>query len=113
MKLDCRCDKKVETPAAEPIRESSAKRGYDRKWREWRETTWKRIVSSGTIPKCAECGLQFGIESPHFDHIEPVQSADDPNFYDTNNIQFLHLGCHVKKTNRDVRNGKTRSSSRT
>lgn len=111
LRSQCKCPKPGETPIVE-MRENSARRGYGRKWREFREMLWKRMIASGTFPKCAMCGQSLGLESPHFDHIQPVTDANDPRFYDPTNIQFLHPGCHAKKTNRDVRNGKTRTNAR-
>lgn len=55
---------------------------------------------------CAMCGLAFGGESPHFDHIIPIQGENDPLFYDEDNIQFLHRKCHSEKTVRDMKHGK-------
>lgn len=57
---------------------------------------------------CAVCGKAFGSESPHGDHIVPVQDESDPLFYDESNIQFLHASCHGRKTASDVRRGVTR-----
>jgi 5-methylcytosine-specific restriction endonuclease McrA len=57
---------------------------------------------------CAVCGLAFGLEPPHADHIIPVQSKDDPLFFEPSNIQFLHSHCHGLKTASDVANGLTR-----
>jgi 5-methylcytosine-specific restriction endonuclease McrA len=85
---------------------NSCKDGYGRKWQRFRESLFKQRAKQGIV--CAMCGLAFGSEPPHADHIIPVTSADDPLFYDESNIQFLHPGCHGEKTKQDVRKGLTR-----
>ena len=108
----CRC--KPESRESKPgNRESAAKRGYGRKWRKFREDLWIEVVRSGVYPTCAICKKSFQNDTPHFDHIEPVESADDPKFFEKSNIQFLHHECHALKTSRDIRNGKTRKTKRT
>lgn len=82
-------------------------KGYGRKWQRFREQVYKLRVRQGRA-LCAVCGLAFGGESPHADHIVPVKSADDPLFYVESNIQFLHPDCHGRKTASDVRRGATR-----
>lgn len=111
LKTECRC-KQIHTQAEAvlPQRESAAKRGYDSKWRAFRKRLWQSIIRSGSMPCCSSCGFPFGGETPHFDHIEPVQSDDDPRFYDRTNIQFLHRACHSAKTVQDMKNGKTRTA---
>lgn len=99
--INCRCKTHVLT------NESSAVRGYDRQWRAFRERVFRQRVREGKA-FCAACNRVFGKESPHADHIVPVQSADDPLFYEPSNIQFLHPACHGMKTKRDVRSGLTR-----
>lgn len=87
-------------------RDNSAARGYTTKWKRFRERLFKQRAKRGVL--CAACGLAFGAEGFHADHIEPVQSADDPLFYEPTNIQFLHPSCHSKKTRQDESDGKTR-----
>lgn len=87
-------------------KQTSHSKGYGRKWRKFREILFKARCKTGVL--CAECGLAFGGCSPHADHIIPVQSNDDPLFYDPDNIQFLHPECHAAKTVRDVNAGATR-----
>ncbi len=89
------------------IRQSSNDRGYTSKWREFRENLFRRRAKSGVV--CAMCKRAFGAEGFHADHIVPVQSADDPLFYDERNIQFLHPACHSIKTAQDVESGSTRA----
>lgn len=81
--------------------------GYGRKWQRFRERLYRARAKAGNV-LCAKCGLAFGSVSPHADHIIPVQSNDDPLFYDADNIQFLHPACHAEKTVQDVAQGATR-----
>lgn len=90
-----------------PTKQTSHSKGYGRKWRSFRERVFKKRVRQGKA-LCAMCSRPFGTESPHGDHIIPVQSNDDPLFYNENNIQFLHPKCHAEKTERDVKAGRTR-----
>ena len=87
-------------------KQSSHSKGYNSKWRRFRERLYKLRCKTGVL--CAMCGLAFGSDSPHADHIVPVQSNDDPLFFEPNNIQFLHPECHASKTVQDVRQGLTR-----
>jgi len=89
-------------------RENSHRRGYTNQWRRFRKRLWQHVVqSTGTIPKCAKCNKSLG-KQVHFDHIIPVKSDNDPNFYKVSNIQFLHPHCHAEKTAEDIRKGLTR-----
>jgi len=99
---NCKCST---VPAVQP--ESPCFRGYDRKWQAFRSRLFKQRVREGKS-LCGICGKAFGTNSPHADHIIPVQSADDPLFFKPDNIQFLHPECHSKKTKTDVRLGLTR-----
>jgi 5-methylcytosine-specific restriction enzyme A len=56
-------------------------------------------------PLCAKCGRLGQL----VDHIEPVQSQDDPGFWDPANHQTLCIPCHNIKTAEDQRRGRTRS----
>jgi 5-methylcytosine-specific restriction endonuclease McrA len=85
---------------------STAAKGYGRKWQKFRERLFRIRAKVGVT--CAMCCKAFGAESPHADHIIPVLSAEDPLFYDPNNIQFLHPDCHGRKTDGDVKAGATR-----
>lgn len=93
--------------SCKPTKQTSHSKGYGRKWRQFRERLFRARVRAGGV-SCAMCGLAFGVESPHADHIVPVQSNDDPLFYEPTNIQFLHPDCHAQKTVRDVAAGTTR-----
>lgn len=95
---DCECTR--------PLYESPTVRGYNRKWRRFRESLFRKRAKQGVV--CAACGLAFGAGGFHADHMQPVTSEDDPLFFDPQNIQFLHPECHGKKTARDVRQGLTR-----
>ena len=57
---------------------------------------------------CDRCGKAV-LGMIHCDHIEPVDSKDDPRFYDRSNVQFLHPACHSEKTAEDKVKGNTRS----
>lgn len=88
-------------------RQSANERGYTSRWREFREQLFRKRAKKGVT--CAMCKRAFGGEGFHADHIVPVQSADDPLFYEESNIQFLHPACHSIKTAQDVDAGATRS----
>ena len=94
---DCRAERKQNT----------TRDGYDRKWQRFRERLIRKRARLGEL-KCGMCERAFGSESPHADHIMPVQDQGDPLFFDENNIQFLHAECHAIKTQRDVKLGLTR-----
>lgn len=96
---ECKC--KTPTPI------NTAGRGYNRKWRKFRERLFRKRLLLGPIT-CAMCGRVFGKEAFHADHIMPVNGADDPLFFDESNIQFLHPDCHGQKTKTDVLRGLTR-----
>ena len=89
------------------IKETSAKRGYGRKWQRFREHVYRKRAREGKA-MCAACGKAFGATPPHGDHIIPVKGPDDPLFFDEHNIQFLHVDCHGRKTASDVKAGTTR-----
>lgn len=85
---------------------STCKNGYGRRWQRFREMLYRKRARDGVV--CGVCGLAFGSVSPHADHIIPVIGEDDPSFYREDNIQFLHPACHGRKTERDVKAGRTR-----
>lgn len=104
-----RCGKIVsgQCDCAKPKQASTCKNGYDRKWQRFVRQLYQKRVKEGRA-LCAMCGLAFGTKTPHGDHIIPVTSADDPLFFDEDNIQFLHPECHGEKTKIDVKRGLTR-----
>jgi len=89
--------------AADHERGNSAQRGYDRQWRK------TRALWLAQHPLCVECE-QRGQYTPAtlIDHIRPVQSRDDPLFFDTDNFQSLCRACHARKTAADRASGLTR-----
>jgi len=84
-------------------RGNSGARGYDRRWRK------SRALWLAQNPLCVECE-KHGNYTPAtlVDHIQPVQSAFDPRFYDTDNFQSLCRSCHQQKTFSDRAAGLTR-----
>lgn len=93
----CGCKQKAISPT---------RKGYGRRWQRFRERLYRKRARQGVV--CGMCGLAFGLVSPHADHIIPVTSEDDPLFFDEANIQFLHPACHGRKTDEDVKAGRTR-----
>jgi 5-methylcytosine-specific restriction protein A len=92
----------------ENYRGSAASRGYGARWQRWRAAILRRMASTGDWDgMCDRCGKMIS-GSIHCDHITPVASASDPLFYDRENIQFLHPGCHAEKTAEDKQKGLTR-----
>jgi len=94
---ECKPERKQQTTA----------NGYDRRWQRFRKRLIQKRAKAGTL-FCAACGGAFGAESPHGDHIVPVEDQRDKLFFDEENIQFLHPRCHGLKTALDVQQGKTR-----
>lgn len=74
------------------IRESSSKRGYDRRWRKAR-LEWLHMS-----PVCVRC-LEAGKVEPatEVDHITPHRGSEIL-FWDINNWQSLCKTCHSRKT---------------
>lgn len=70
-------------------RESAARRGYGRKWRDFRRE-WFRDQ-----PLCVLCGKP----ATELDHVIPHRGNMDL-FWDEGNLQGLCKECHVKKTAR-------------
>lgn len=84
-------------------RGTSSERGYDGRWAQYR----RRFLQHH--PLCKMC-LDEDRVAPAVmvDHIVPVQSADDPLFWDTRNHQGLCNPCNGKKTAADIKKGLTR-----
>lgn len=84
-------------------RGSARQRGYTKRWEKARENY---LARNPLCKRCLDAGRVTAAEL--VDHIEPVQSADDPGFYDEENWQSLCGGCHAVKTGEDKRAGKVR-----
>jgi len=88
---------------ADRERGNSAARGYDRRWRK------SRALWLAQNPLCVECERRGNYTPASLvDHITPVQSREDPLFYDTGNFQSLCRACHTQKTFSDRAAGLTR-----
>ncbi len=84
-------------------RESSAKRGYGPRWQRYR----KFFLQNN--PFCVACTRLGKITvAEEVDHIVPVLSASDPNFWASSNHQPLCSLCHKVKTATDIRQRLTR-----
>lgn len=80
-------------------RPSAAKRGYDRRWREYRQQYL------AAHPACV------GVDGAHaagcdriatvVDHVRPVRGQDDQGFWDAANHQALSAACHQLKSEKD------------
>jgi len=93
-------------PPLEARRESASKRGYGHRWQQCR----KRVL--GANPLCASCQRKgHYVPATLVDHIEPVQSCADPQFYALSNLQPLCRQCHAKKTWGDTHAGKNRRAA--
>lgn len=81
-------------PKVKDTRESSSARGYNYKWRKYREQ-YLRLH-----PLCVMC-LEEGFYTPAtvIDHIKPVENGQaDPLFWIESNHQALCRNCHSYKT---------------
>ena len=80
-----------QAPVAE-VRPNSHQRGYNRKWRTFREGFLKRN------PMCVHCEAR-GIITPanEVDHIIPHR-GDKQRFWDFDNLAALCKPCHSRKT---------------
>lgn len=76
-------------------RESASKRGYDAKWRKFRE---QFLIKN---PLCVRC-KQEGYLKPanEVDHIIP-HKGDKELFWDSDNLQALCKSCHSRKTRQE------------
>ena len=77
-------------------RPNSAQRGYDNRWRRYRDAYVKRH------PLCVHC-LQQGrtTATALVDHIKPI--ADGGARLDDSNLQALCRACHAVKTADDIK----------
>jgi 5-methylcytosine-specific restriction endonuclease McrA len=79
-------------------RASSAKRGYDRRWQDFRRVWLAEQFAAGHV-YCAWCGklLDGDSKSIHVDHKTP-HNGDLDLMYDTSNLAPMHARCHSVKT---------------
>ncbi len=91
----CELHKKENHQRYDRYRGSSTERGYDSKWRQYREAYLKEH------PLCVKC-LKINRVTPAtvVDHIIP-HKGDKNLFWDTQNHQALCKNCHDKKTARE------------
>lgn len=75
--------------AERKVRRSSADRGYNHQWRSF------RAAYLSANPLCVHCDRKAATQ---IDHIKPVESKDDPLFYEESNLQALCAPCHSRKT---------------
>ena len=89
---NCKDKEKIKKRNYDKNRETSTKRGYDRRWRKARRAF---LVKN---PLCIEC-LEGGQvkEAIIVDHIIPHR-GDKSLFWDKNNWQVLCKRCHDRKT---------------
>jgi len=87
------------SPAA-PVdrpRESSTQRGYGYRWQKY-SAQYRR-----ENPLCVMCLPNVITPAACVDHIKPVTSADDPDFWNPANHQALCWTCHSVKTQTEDR----------
>jgi 5-methylcytosine-specific restriction enzyme A len=78
-------------------------RGYNYRWQQYTKHYLRKN------PLCAMCQREGRVEAATLvDHIIPVQSADDPLFWDPKNHWGLSRRCHGIKTQDDIKKGLTR-----
>lgn len=99
------CEPKYGKSAQDRARGSAAKRGYGKRWQEYRE----RYLRREDHVFCA-CGC--GRLATDVDHIIPVAGPEDPLFWKPSNHQPLAHECHARKTAEDKRKGLTRQQTR-
>jgi 5-methylcytosine-specific restriction protein A len=79
---------------------SAARRGYGRRWRDYRA---RYLLEHPLCLRCEEAGIVTA--ALEIDHIVPVHHASDPLFWIPSNHQPLCKPCHVSKTNEDRKKG--------
>lgn len=90
-------------------RPSASKRGYDRRWQDYSRQFLARnphcvgVLIKGVRVHAASCQGR----SECTDHIEAVDGADDPLFYDERNHQPLSVACNSLKRRRVDHAGKS------
>ena len=76
-------------------RESSAKRGYDRRWQRYRE----QFLAQRPWCECDRCKGSY-VPASVVDHIVP-HKGNRELFWDPNNHQAMAKQCHDRKTARE------------
>lgn len=79
-------------------RANSSERGYDGRWRKFRDTWLAQQFAAGNV-WCAWCGkvLDCGSSGIHVDH-KRVHNGDFELMYDPDNLAAMHAACHSAKT---------------
>ncbi|MCC7423783.1 MAG: HNH endonuclease [Planctomycetaceae bacterium] len=77
-------------------RPTAAARGYGSRWSRYRRTLLSR-PENALCGRCRAAGRTRA--ATDVDHIDPVESAEDPRFWDPDNHQALCHRCHSIKTN--------------
>lgn len=89
----CKVHKRQEQKRYDQQRGTAAQRGYNSRWRRYREWYLKQH------PLCVQCQKEGRlIPATDVDHIIPVSGPDDPLFWDEKNHQALCHSCHSRKT---------------
>lgn len=99
-----RCEQHRLPPSTRPRdeRPSAASRGYDHRWRNFRDSWF--ADNPGSTCACG-CGARVDVTNGDLDHIIPFRGNDDPLRFDPNNMQPLLHGHHSKKTREQSRGG--------
>jgi 5-methylcytosine-specific restriction endonuclease McrA len=86
-------------------RGNARERGYSSYW----DSYSKRFLKTNPLCKrCADLGI---VEVANVvDHIIPIQSANDPNFWNPANHQSLSYKCHSIKTAEDQQHGNVKAT---
>ena len=90
-------------PPADIDRPSSAKRGYDARWRKLRMTVYVRDEG-----RCTDCRRVVGKgRNAHVDHIKAKRHGGSDAM---SNLQLLCASCHSRKTWAEVRQNREPAS---
>ena len=84
-------------------RPSAHKRGYTRRWQQFRLWWLAQHPLCECGPSCCPDGCNLA--ATEVDHKRPVNGPDDPGFYDETNLSALAEACHSRKTGKDRRKG--------
>jgi len=103
-------------------RPSAARLGYDRAWRQFRETVFAELWRL-RVPRAGLCGCRHpsapetrdsvcartGRYQPAelLDHIVPIAGLADPRRLDLSNLQALCHRCHNRKRQRESMEGRS------
>lgn len=89
--------RRVKRPDRRP---TAAERGYGSRWARYRQA----CLGQAENALCRRCLAAGRVRAAtDVDHIEPVESADDPKFWEPANHQPLCHRCHSIKTNTEDR----------